>query len=107
MQGLRSNYPRLDTSYRSEAHQFMTSVHRGDTGVLLALKGSPLEVLSKCTHQVRNGETVPITEEDRDAIEAYNDHMAGDAFRVLGYASRRTVTLTIPNPTIPSHGSAW
>ncbi|MEW6659367.1 MAG: HAD-IC family P-type ATPase [Thermodesulfobacteriota bacterium] len=85
--GLRRQYPLVHINYRSENRPFMGSLHEnGETGPFLALKGSPLEVLALCAWQLREGEKVPLTEEDRGNIEAANERMAGKAYRVLGLA---------------------
>lgn len=86
---LRAKMPLLRTLYRSDNRVFMCTEHLcGDT-TIVALKGSPLEVLGKCTLHMREGQEVVLTEEDRDTIEAENDRMAGDALRVLGVAYSR------------------
>lgn len=84
---LRRQYPLVHINYRSENRPFMGSLHEnGETGPFLAVKGSPLEVLGLCAWQLRNGEKVPLREEDRWDIEAANEGMAGKAYRVLGLA---------------------
>jgi Ca2+-transporting ATPase len=87
VQALRNQQPLVDTHYRSDNRQFMSTVHKsaGDDR-LVALKGSPAEVLTKCEHQIKDGMKVRLSDEDRDLIEAENDAMAGDALRVLGVA---------------------
>jgi Ca2+-transporting ATPase len=85
--GLRRQYPLVHINYRSENRHYMGSLHEnGETGPFLAVKGSPLEVLGLCARQLRNGEKIPLTEEDRWDIEAANEGMAGKAYRVLGLA---------------------
>jgi Ca2+-transporting ATPase len=87
VQSLRSQYPLRHTTYRTEHHQFMNTIHDcGDGRRLCACKGSPHEVLSMCREQLTGGSPRPLSEEDRDAIEAENERMAGDALRVLGLA---------------------
>jgi Ca2+-transporting ATPase len=87
VQELRATYSRVETSYRAENKQFMTTSHTSPGGALLfALKGSPLEVLAKCRDQAKDGSAVPLTERDRELIEAENERMAGDGLRVLGVA---------------------
>lgn len=83
---LRSEYPLLRTTYRSETRQFMNTLHLWGDKHLYAFKGSPHEVLSMCGEQLRHGAQVPLTEDDREMIEAENERMAGDALRVLGVA---------------------
>ena len=102
VRSVRERYPLVNINYRSDDRQFMSTVHAsGNPGRLIALKGSPVEVLAMCKHQVKDGERVPLTDKDRDVIEAENDNMAGDALRVLGAA------YTIPDlDEIPGEDSA-
>ena len=87
VQALRAQNPLLHTEYRSDNRQFMRTVHGTENpGRLVALKGSPVDVLAKCTFQVRDGARTPLSDEDRDLIEVENDSMAGEALRVLGVA---------------------
>jgi P-type Ca2+ transporter type 2C len=84
---LREQYPLLRTDYRSDDRQFMTTVHSSaNPSTFVALKGSPVDVLGKCSFHVKDGVRIPLVEEDRDLIESENDNMAGDALRVLGLA---------------------
>jgi Ca2+-transporting ATPase len=71
---------------------------------IIAVKGSPREVLSVCTWQMKGGMKVPLTDEDRETIEVENERMAGDALRVLGvaYASRSGGDGRIDRPDICS-----
>ena len=84
---LRERHPLLKTNYRTENRYFMTTLHNmNDNGKLLAVKGSPVDVLAMCSEQIVDGEQIPLAEEDRSLIEYENDRMAGDALRVLGVA---------------------
>ncbi|MCU0585165.1 MAG: HAD-IC family P-type ATPase, partial [Desulfobacterales bacterium] len=70
-------------------HPIMETVHQWDAErELNAFKGAPLEVLEQCSHLLRGGATLPLTEADRDRIEADNFRMAGGGLRVLGLAFR-------------------
>lgn len=105
VQALREQHPLLKTNYRSENCQFMSTVHASDNpGRLIALKGSPVDVLSKCKDYIRDGVRIPLTDEDRDRIETENDNMAGDALRVLGvgYAERMP-----DEPAETENGFTW
>jgi Ca2+-transporting ATPase len=83
----RKQYPVLRVNYRSEQRQFMGTLHAEPAGgKLVAIKGSPLEVLSMCTVHFRDNQLLPLTDEDRGEIEAENERMAGMAQRVLGVA---------------------
>ncbi len=87
VQDLRGKYPLLKMNYRTETCHFMTTLHsQNNDGQLLAVKGSPVDVLNMCNNHIVDGEKVPLSHEERDLIEFENDRMAGDALRVLGVA---------------------
>lgn len=105
VRALRDQNPLLRTNYRAENRQFMSTVHEsGNPGKLIALKGSPVDVLTKCKHQIKDGQRVPLSEVDKDRIEAENDSMAGEALRVLGvaYATRDS-----EDPLDTENGFTW
>ncbi len=84
---LRRSLPRRRISYRAEGRRFMSTSHALDDGrVLVAVKGSPQEVLDRCQIHARGGEHCPLTADDREAIARANEHMAQQALRVLGCA---------------------
>jgi Ca2+-transporting ATPase len=101
----RKQYPVLRVNYRSEQRQFMGTLHAEPAGgKLVAIKGSPLEVLSMCTVHFRDNQLLPLTDEDRGEIEAENERMAGMAQRVLGVAYSNRDDLI--NGEMPS-GLVW
>jgi Ca2+-transporting ATPase len=84
---LQAKYPRLATKHRSVNRNFMVTVHQvHESQQLVAVKGNPTEVLELCHWQVRDGQCLPLTEADRQALEEQNERMAGQALRVLGVA---------------------
>jgi Ca2+-transporting ATPase len=89
---LRAGFPLLKVRHRSENCNIMITFHavKGDDpdrkAILVAAKGSPQEVLSLCSHHIRDGMKLPLSEEDREVIQRENEQMAGDALRVLGIA---------------------
>ncbi len=84
---LRARYPLLRINHRAEQRNFMSSVHAMNSDSrLVALKGSPPEVLAMCHWYLKDGVQMPLTDEDRLRIETENEHMAGSALRVLGAA---------------------
>ncbi|WP_200347865.1 cation-translocating P-type ATPase [Halochromatium glycolicum] len=94
---LREEQPRLKTRYRAEGRPYMVSLHpRQDDKHLLAIKGSPDEVLALCTWQLKDGRRVALTDKDRNAIKTANQRMAGNALRVLAAAYKEIDTETIP-----------
>ena len=85
---LRNQHPLIKTYPRDEDRNIMTTVHKTEGEQLLVeVKGSPEEVLEICTSQMKDGEVVDLTEEDKQALELENERMAGKALRVLGVAS--------------------
>jgi Ca2+-transporting ATPase len=87
---LRRERPRLSIRLRSESYRFMVTTHRQEeTGrVLMAVKGSPEEVLDLCTLEMTPDGPRPLTPERRAATEHANASMAKAALRVLGFACR-------------------
>lgn len=99
---LRAMYPLVRITHRSESRNFMITLHgvgtpetipgmpeesgAGNPQSLVAVKGSPLEVLAMCTWHMKDGEQLPLTDADRLAIELANERMAGESLRVLGAA---------------------
>jgi Ca2+-transporting ATPase len=86
--GLRTDYPLIKINHRSENRNFVATLHKtaNPPGRLLAVKGSPTEVLADCNYQLRKGKRIVLTPEDRLAIETENERMAGEGLRVLGAA---------------------
>ena len=84
---LRRRYPLLKVNHRSENRLFMGTLHEDPpAGRLFAIKGNPLEVMALCSWHLQDGRKLPLTDEDRQRLEAENEEMAGDALRVLGLA---------------------
>ncbi len=88
--GLRRRYRLLKINYRSESRLYMGSLHEfhedGRRRMMIAMKGSPEEVLAMCDRHMDGGVELPLTDDDRSRIELENERMAGDALRVLGIA---------------------
>ncbi|MGO9611513.1 MAG: HAD-IC family P-type ATPase [Dissulfurispiraceae bacterium] len=85
--GLKEKYPLRNITHRSEERNFMSTEHSlPNHGRIVALKGSPSEVLSLCKWRINSGNKLPLTDDDRTAIETENERMAGEALRVLGMA---------------------
>lgn len=87
VEALRRHYPRLRVEYRAEKQNYMSTTHSMEEGgKLVAVKGSPSEVLEMCCWWLKDGVRLPLTEAERTAILIENDRMAGEALRVLGFA---------------------
>ncbi len=50
---LRKRFARLLTQHRTETYRFMATTHAAEDGLLLAVKGSPSEVLARCAWELR------------------------------------------------------
>ncbi len=84
---LRERSPVMNITHRSESRNYMSTVHKSESGsAIIAVKGSPDEVLSICNWHMKGGKKLPLTEEDVLFIETENERMAGQALRVLGFA---------------------
>ncbi|MGO9377160.1 MAG: HAD-IC family P-type ATPase [Dissulfurispiraceae bacterium] len=84
---IRNKFPRSGIGHRAEMRNFMTTTHSvANNGKLIALKGSPAEVLQMCNRHIVDGELIPLSDDDRMNVEIENERMAGNALRVLGLA---------------------
>jgi Ca2+-transporting ATPase len=84
---LRSTYPPLKINQRSQDRNYMTSLHPTPDGQkMLAVKGSPAEVLAMCSWQLKDGGVVALSQSDRLTLNMENDRMAGNGLRVLAAA---------------------
>lgn len=84
---VRSRHPLVSVQHRSEAYRFMATLHHAPGGALVAVKGDPLEVISRCSSVLDpDGRIRALTTADRKAIEEANLDMANRALRVLGFA---------------------
>ncbi|KPK66596.1 MAG: hypothetical protein AMS21_01315 [Gemmatimonas sp. SG8_38_2] len=87
VEALRRDHKLTNMQLRSDDRNYMVSTHSLPSGkTLLAVKGSPDQVLSLCD-RIRVEDSVrPLEEADHASVEAENGHMAGRALRVLGIA---------------------
>lgn len=89
----RRRHVRRSVQHRSEAYRFMATTHADGNSVLIAVKGSPGEVLARCAFEgVPDGSRQILTAARRAEIEAQNAEMAGQSLRVLGMAYRELQT---------------
>jgi len=68
--------------------KLMTVVNRFDGTYKILVKGAPDMLLERCTHVLKNGAVIELTDEDRESITRANSDMAEKALRVLAYAYR-------------------
>lgn len=86
---LRDNYPLVDIELRAHGRNFMRTFHTGpqDAKVMLvAVKGSPDEVLGMCNSYLLDGGEQPLDDVVRAQVIAQNEEMAARQLRVLGFA---------------------
>lgn len=86
---LEAEMPRIGEAPFDSVRKMMSTLHRRPDGkVVQFTKGAPDEVLNKCTHYLKDGQMLPLTEEAKREILAANTAMAGRALRVLSAAIR-------------------
>ncbi|MCD7820594.1 MAG: cation-translocating P-type ATPase [Clostridiales bacterium] len=85
---LKAQYVRCGEAPFDSNRKMMSTVHRTGDGLVQFTKGAVDVVLDRCTYVLRDGQTVPMTEGDREAILAANKTMADKALRVLACAQR-------------------
>jgi Ca2+-transporting ATPase len=84
---LRETYPIRTSALRAEGRNFMRTVHSAqEGGILVAVKGSPDEVLALCDAALAGGVRSPLDDNLRAIVMAQNDDMAAQQLRVLGFA---------------------
>lgn len=86
---LKEEYPRIGEAPFDSMRKMMSTVHEtADHKIVQYTKGAPDEVLKRCTHVLKNGQSVPMTEELKAEILRANKAMADKALRVLCAAKR-------------------
>jgi Ca2+-transporting ATPase len=92
---IRTRNRLVHVSHRTEKRPVMITQHKDENGdSLYALKGSPCEVLAMCSYHLKQGQILPLTEEEKKRIDEENFQMAGQALRVLGGAKKIAPTKT-------------
>jgi Ca2+-transporting ATPase len=82
-----AKHPRLETVYRSAERHYMATLHEGDRGgAMLAIKGSPAQVLELCGHEVRGGRRRKLTAARRATLTRLNGRWAARGLRVIAVA---------------------
>jgi Ca2+-transporting ATPase len=105
---LRSLHPLVKVNHRSEDRHFMSTLHwSNDKQQLLALKGSPTEVLSLCKWYIRDGRQHVLDDDTRGILDAENERMAGEALRVLAAAYVISDGNTMHTEDMMQQGLVW
>lgn len=81
-------YPRVGEAPFDSMRKMMSTIHQTNAGVVQFTKGAPDVVLDRCTHVLKGGKAVPMTDALRAEILAANKRMADKALRVLCAAKR-------------------
>ena len=85
---LKAANPRVGEAPFDSGRKMMSTVHETENGFVQYTKGAPDVVVGLCTHYLKDGKPVPMTEEYRNSIVAANKAMADRALRVLACAER-------------------
>ena len=85
---LKTRLPRVAEAPFDSMRKMMSTVHQADGKFVQYTKGAPDEVLKRCTHAIKGGKVVPMTDDLRKEILGVNKAMADKALRVLAAAQR-------------------
>jgi Ca2+-transporting ATPase len=100
---LRRLRPKLESAYRAEGRPYMATLHAAGAARLVAVKGSPADVLALCDSRCVDGVAVALTPAERERILERNAAMAGRGLRVLGFAYRELADGEPWNGAAPAH----
>ena len=85
---LKQDFPRIGEAPFDSMRKMMSTVHQKNDAYIQFTKGAPDEVLKRCTHYLKDGASVELTDEIREKILTENKRMADKALRVLCAAKR-------------------
>ena len=85
---LKASSPRVGEAPFDSGRKMMTTVHDTDGNIAQYTKGAPDVIIGRCTHYLKDGAPVPMTEEYKAEILAANKAMADKALRVLACATK-------------------
>ena len=85
---LKAALPRIGEAPFDSGRKMMSTVHQTGNGCVQYTKGGLDEVLSRCTHYLKDGAPAEMTESFRSAVLEANKQMASRALRVLAAAQR-------------------
>ena len=84
---LKNEFPRVGEAPFDSGRKMMSTVHSVNGEFVQYTKGAPDVIIGKCTHYIKDGDPVPMTEEYKDSILSANKTMADKALRVLACAT--------------------
>ena len=82
-------HPRIDEIPFSSDRKMMSTLHKSPKGFVVAVKGASSILLERCTHEMKNGKPVPMSEARKKEVNDIAHLMAGKALRVLAFAYRQ------------------
>lgn len=85
---LETRLPRIDEIPFDSDRKMMTTLHRMGSSSVSYTKGSPDEILKRCTHIRLDGKVVPFTSAHKQNIRNAIKEMSSRALRVLALAMR-------------------
>lgn len=85
---LKKEFIRIGEAPFDSNRKMMSTVHQDNQGIIQFTKGAPDVVIMRCTHYLKDGKTVPMTDDYRNTILSSNKAMADKALRVLACAQR-------------------
>jgi len=85
---LKAQKPRIGEAPFDSGRKMMSTVHEVNGSFVQYTKGAPDVIIGKCTHYVKDGQTLPMTEEYKREILEANKAMADRALRVLACSKR-------------------
>ena len=98
---LKQSFPRCGEAPFDSGRKMMSTLHLAPNGVVQYTKGAPDVIIGLCTHYLKDGQALPMTEEYREEILKNNKAMADKALRVLACAMR--VWESEPESTEPEY----
>jgi len=84
--------PRIGEFPFDSERKLMTTLHRSPAGCVSYVKGSPQELLSRCTNVSWDGTDAPLTDNHHRQITDADDQLAREALRVIAVAYRHLDT---------------
>ncbi|MDR0928591.1 MAG: cation-translocating P-type ATPase [Oscillospiraceae bacterium] len=85
---LSKEMPRAGEAPFDSMRKMMTTLHSANGRVVQYTKGAPDEIIARCTHVLRDGKPIPMTDALRAELLGANKNMADRALRVLAAATR-------------------
>lgn len=95
---LLEKYPLVSEVPFDSGRKRMSTIHNVDGNQVAYVKGAPEILLGLCSSVHRDGQSMPITRKDKEAVLGAVENMAASAMRVLAFAYREIPPGTAPTP---------